>query len=69
MGATFYENSFELKEMINPKGHSDLLFEQYLSSQGMYNFEYEKDWEGISVHPDYSVFHDDSTYIFEVKER
>lgn len=54
--------------MSNPKGHADLLFEQYLLSQGMCDFEYEKDWKGIMVHPDYFVFHKDSSYIFEVKE-
>lgn len=56
--------------MSNSKSHADLLFEQYLLSQCMRDFEYEKDWkmDGITTHPDYSVVHEGSTYIFEVKE-
>lgn len=53
--------------MSNPKNHADLLFEQYLRSQGLNNFEYEKEWDGITKHPDYSVFEDKRTFIFEVK--
>lgn len=54
--------------MSNKKTFSDLLFENYLASQGMTTFDYEKDWEGIPTHPDYAVYHNDSTFIFDVKE-
>jgi len=47
---------------------SDLLFEQYLFSQGLDTFEYEKNWEGIPTHPDYTVSHNNELYIFDVKE-
>lgn len=54
--------------MANEKTFSDLLFEEYLVSQGIATFDYEKDWEGIPKHPDYTVYHNGSTFIFDVKE-
>jgi len=54
--------------MANEKTFSDQLFEEYLTSQGLTTFEYEKDWEGIPTHPDYTVYHDDRTLVFDVKE-
>jgi hypothetical protein len=54
--------------MANEKTFSDQLFEEYLISQGLTTFEYEKDWEGIPTHPDYTVYHDDRTLVFDVKQ-
>ena len=54
--------------MANEKTFSDLLFEEYLASQGITTFDYEKDWEGIPTHPDYTVYHNGRTFIFDVKE-
>lgn len=54
--------------MSEAKLLSETLFEEYLVSQGMTNFEFEKEWEGIPTHPDYTVYHNDNVYIFDVKE-
>lgn len=54
--------------MSEAKPFSEQLFEEYLISQGITNFEYEKEWEGIPTHPDYTVHHNCSVYIFDVKE-
>lgn len=43
------------------------MFEQYLRLQGIYDFEYEKEWDGIYKRPDYSVVINGKDYIFEVK--
>ncbi len=47
---------------------SERLFEQYLLSQGLTDYDYEKPWDGIPMRPDYSVYLQDTTYIFDVKE-
>ena len=54
--------------MPSEKTFSELLFEEYLVSQGISTFDYEKDWEGIPTHPDYTVYHNGNTFIFDVKE-
>lgn len=54
--------------MANEKTFSEVLFEEYLDSQGLTTFDYEKDWDGIPTHPDYTVCHDDRILIFDVKE-
>lgn len=54
--------------MADDKPISESLFEEYLISQGMTNFEFEKVWEGIPTHPDYTVYYNGSVYIFDVKE-
>src|SRR2546421_5962045 len=54
--------------MSDAKTFSEQLFEEYLVSQSLTNFEYEKEWEGIPTHPDYTVYHNGRTYIFDVKE-
>jgi hypothetical protein len=54
--------------MPKDKMFSESLFEEYLTLQGMSNFEFEKEWEAIPTHPDYTVYHNDKVYIFDVKE-
>lgn len=50
------------------KTFSELLFERYLRSQGLNDFEFEKSWPGIEKKPDYTLDADSSTLIFDVKE-
>lgn len=50
------------------KNVSEQLFEDYLISQGITDFEFEKEWEGIPSHPDYVIYHDRRELIFDVKE-
>ena len=52
---------------MNQKTTSEGLFEQYLASQGL-AFEFEKQFEGKSRHPDYTVVIEGKDYLFEVKE-
>jgi len=47
---------------------SEQLFEDYLRSQGLTNFAYEKEWEGIPTRPDYTVYHKSDVYVFDVKQ-
>jgi hypothetical protein len=47
---------------------SESLFEEYLFSQGINVFEFEKEWGGIPKHPDYTVEHQGDFYLFDVKE-
>ncbi len=54
--------------MYENKTFSEGLFEQYLISQGLTDYEYEKLWDGIPTRPDYSLHVKDATYIFDVKE-
>lgn len=54
--------------MSEERNCSESLFEEYLISQGMANFVFEKEWEGIPTRPDYSVYHNDHVYVFDVKE-
>jgi hypothetical protein len=53
---------------MSGKTVSELLFEQYLVSQGITAFEFEKVWPGIPTHPDYTFKHDEIDYVFDVKE-
>ena len=52
---------------MNQKTTSEGLFEQYLASQGL-AFEFEKQYEGKSRRPDYTVAIGGKDYLFEVKE-
>lgn len=47
---------------------SESLFEEYLISQSMTTFEFEKVWEGIPTRPDYTVQHNGAVYLFDVKQ-
>lgn len=53
---------------MDDKTVSEQLFEKYLASQGISAFQFEKAWQGIPTHPDYTVEYDGATYIFDVKE-
>ncbi len=53
---------------MNPKSCSDLLFEEYLRSQNVGDFEYEKSWSWTDKRPDYSFEWHGSSLIFDVKE-
>lgn len=53
---------------VKPSTIGERLFEEYLLSQGMINFEYEKSHESKSKRPDYFVHVGDKQYIFEVKD-
>jgi hypothetical protein len=48
--------------------HGELLFEQYLLSQGYTEFEHERQSEGKSKRPDYTVRIGSEEYLFEVKD-
>lgn len=52
---------------MDQKNISEELFERYLESQGI-AFEFEKQYEGRSRRPDYTVAIDGRDYLFEVKE-
>ncbi len=54
--------------MTQEKLISESLFEKYLVSQGMTEFDYEKVWDGVPTHPDYTVYHNGDTYVFDVKQ-
>jgi len=54
--------------MASGKTFSEWLFEEYLDSQGITTFDYEKDWDEIPTHPDYTVYHDGRILVFDVKE-
>lgn len=54
--------------MTQKKTASESLFERYLVSHGLTQFEFEKSWDGIPTHPDYTVTHEGVTYLFDVKE-
>ena len=54
--------------MSDEKPISESLFETYLLSQGLKIFEYEKVWNHIPTHPDYTVHRDSEPYLFEVKQ-
>lgn len=53
---------------MSEKNISERLFEEYLLSQGIYDFEYERLWPGIPTRPDYTIEHNGATYLFDVKE-
>src|SRR5256885_2172301 len=44
------------------------VFEEYLQSQGLLEFEYEKEHSGKSKRPDYTVPINGREFIFDVKE-
>ena len=46
----------------------ELLFEEYLKSQGLSDFEYEKERPGKRARPDYSVVVGGREYLFDVKD-
>lgn len=46
----------------------ELLFEEYLKSQNLSDFEYEKERPGKKKKPDYSVVVDGREYLFDVKD-
>src|SRR5215207_2218659 len=46
----------------------EALFEEYLKSQNLSDFEYEKEWPGKKKRPDYSVVIADREYLFDVKD-
>jgi hypothetical protein len=46
----------------------EMLFETYLKSQKIIQFEFEKNFPGKSKHPDYCVTLDGKQYLFEVKD-
>jgi hypothetical protein len=52
---------------MSGKNISELLFENYLATQGL-TFEFEKEFAGKSKRPDYSVPLDNREWLFEVKE-
>jgi len=54
--------------MTSKRTTSESLFERYLASQGITAFEFEKVWDGISKQPDYTVQHNGTIYLFDVKE-
>lgn len=54
--------------MQNPKNFSDLLFEEYLISQGITDFVYEKEHTHTNRKPDYIFAKDSRNYVFDVKE-
>lgn len=54
--------------MTDPKRSlGEVLFEQYLSSQGLTDWEFEKEHPGKSKRPDYTI-QIDREYLFDVKE-
>ncbi|HEV2800976.1 MAG TPA: hypothetical protein VGW12_10790 [Pyrinomonadaceae bacterium] len=50
------------------KNASELLFEDYLNSQGLNNYDYEPKIEGKGTRVDYRLWLEDSSLLFEVKE-
>jgi hypothetical protein len=50
-----------------PKTQGEILFEQYLESQGM-SFEFEKEHAGKSKRPDYTIDWKGQTVVFDVKD-
>jgi hypothetical protein len=52
---------------VSEKNISEILFEQYLNSQGLV-FEYERIYAGKSKRPDYTVPIADRDFLFEVKQ-
>src|SRR2546428_9005665 len=55
------------KAMADSHTHGEILFEQYLESQGL-PFEFEKEHAGRSKRPDYTIEWDGKTIIFDVKD-
>ena len=53
---------------MSEKTISERLFEEYLLSQGINDFEFERLWPGIPTRPDYTIEHNGATYLFDVKE-
>ena len=54
--------------MTQEKLISESLFERYLVSQGMTCFDYEKMWDGVLTRPDYTLYHNGDTHVFDVKQ-
>jgi len=52
----------------NPKTASELLFEEYLETNGYPNWQHEASMDGRSTTPDYRLEFEGSSYFFEVKE-
>lgn len=51
------------------KNESELLFEQYMATSGLFDFQFEKEFPGKNQVPDYVVsLADESEILFEVKE-
>jgi hypothetical protein len=55
------------KAMADSQTHGEILFEQYLESQGL-PFEFEKEHASKSKRPDYTIKWDGKTIIFDVKD-
>ena len=56
------------KMFSNARTPGELLFEEYLRSQGLTDFEYEKERPGKQRRPDYSVTIEHREYLFDVKD-
>jgi hypothetical protein len=54
--------------MTQERTTSESLFEEFLSSRGLIDFEFQKTWVGIPTRPDYTVQYNGVSYLFEVKE-
>jgi hypothetical protein len=60
--------TIDVAEIITgPRTMGERLFEEYLRSQGITDFEYEKEREGKLKRPDYTV-RLDREYLFDVKD-
>lgn len=58
-----------IQNLMTPeKTISETLFEEYLFSQGITAFDFEKAWPGVPARPDYTIQHNGATYLFDVKE-
>jgi len=55
------------KAMAHSRTHGEILFEQYLESQGL-PFEFEKEHPGKSTRPDYTIEWDGKPMLFDVKD-
>lgn len=53
---------------MGAKNDSEVLFEEYLRSQGIRNWEYEPEIPGKTKRPDYLLNFDGVPHVFEVKE-
>ena len=55
--------------MTEPKRtKSEILFERYLASQGLTDWDFEMEHADRSKHPDYTVSIDSQRLLFEIKE-
>jgi len=62
------DHSDEKKTGSNKKNISELKFEEYLSSQGLTDWDYEPEIPGKRQRPDYRIHHAAGQLFFEVKE-